>query len=285
MEYKIPEKIYQEGLALFNIAQATMNESTYKQSIELFEQSAAENNIDALLQLAYCYNTGDGVSFDDEKALIYIKKAADLGSAEACYQYAYSLYMDYEDDAYIYLQNSITNDITGKAHYLLGLIYYHGIGCEINVLKSFESHLISANRGYKDAMFELYLFYSKGIGVNVDLKIALEWNEKAANLNHSVACYNMGWYYETGTQYLQDIEKALSYYQKASDAGNGKATAYIGVMFEKGLIKNEKTIKENKEFDPSKARVLAEVYYNKSMQQAFYELESFLSNFAIKYNY
>lgn len=277
-----PEQLYKEGLTLFNIAQATMNEETYVQAIELLEQSAVENNIDALLQLAYCYNTGDRVEFDEVEALSYYKKAADLGSAIGAYQYAYLQYGNFEEDAFDYLHKSLGDDKNGKTHYLLGLLFYHGLGCETDPIESYNTHKKSSALGNSDAMFELYTFYSQGIGVEVNLREVLAWNEKAASLNHFRACYNMGWYYETGTHVTQDINKAFMYYQKASDIGNGKATAYIGVMYEKGKFQDDTVKNKNGEWISALARNKAEEYYNQSEQQGFYELSDFLESFEIK---
>ena len=52
-------------------------------AIKYYQRAAELNNADALLELYYIYGEGVGVEQDDDKALFFLKKAAELGAQEA----------------------------------------------------------------------------------------------------------------------------------------------------------------------------------------------------------
>lgn len=246
-----PEQLYQQAMTLLNISQATMNEGTVTEAYEL------------------------------------LKQAADQGHSRSSYDYANYRYYKQGDHstAFTYTQKAIGDDPEGKAHYLLGLLYYHGKGCDKNDLKSYELHTEAALRGNIDAMFELYVYYSQGLGCKKDPAKAFEWNAKAAEAGQYRACFNMGWFYETGTNVDQDLDKAFQYYQTASANGNGKATAYVGVMYEKGMVEPEETLDENGDWDEEKARRIAYTWYRKAEnEQDFYMIYDYLDSLGLYYD-
>lgn len=246
-----PEQLYQQAMTLLTISQATMNEGTVEEAYDL------------------------------------LKQAADQGYGPAAYDYAHYYYHRHGDHgtAYTYVQKAIGDDPAGKAHYLLGLLYYHGNACDKNDPKSYELHQEAAIRGNIDAMFELYVYYSQGIGCEKDPVKAFEWNAKAAEAGQYRACFNMGWFYETGTNVDQDLEKAFQYYQTASANGNGKATAYVGVMYEKGMVEPPETLDENGDWDEDKARRIAYTWYRKAEhEQDFYMIYDYLDSLGLYYD-
>lgn len=246
-----PEQLYEEARTLLIISQATLNEGTVTEAYEL------------------------------------LKRAADQGHSRAAYDYANYRYYKQGDhnDAFTYVQKALGDDPEGKAHYLLGLLYYHGKACDKNDLKSYELHREAAERGNPDAMFELYVYYSQGIGCDINHGKAFEWNAKAAEADHYRACFNMGWFYETGTNVEQDLEKAFRYYQTASANGNGKATAYVGVMYEKGMVEPAETLDENGDWDEEKARKIAYTWYRKAEnEQDFYMIDDYLDSLGLYYD-
>ena len=52
-------------------------------SIQYYQRAAELNYGDALLELYYIYGEGIGVEQDDDKALFFLNKVAELGSQEA----------------------------------------------------------------------------------------------------------------------------------------------------------------------------------------------------------
>lgn len=276
------ENLYKSACYLLNIAQATFDPESFENAVKDFKAAAGLGYAEAYVMLAYCSENELGLEWDEDEILKYYKKAADLGSNNGAYNYAYKQYRNYEDDAYDYTLKAMNGDTEADAAYLLGLLYYHGIGCEQDEEKSFEAHSKSAKMGNTDAMFELYVFYSQGIGCDPNTEKAMEWNEKAARLGHYRACFNMGWYYETGKYYEQDMGKAVEYYARASNAGNGKATAYLGILTQKGLYNTDTTYTDGK-LDDAKAQKVAGKYYQNALSQGFYDVQEYVEGQGLRY--
>ncbi len=55
----------------------------FGKAAELYKKAAAEGDAYAMWRLAYAYSNGDGVEYNEEKALDYLKRAADAGCEEA----------------------------------------------------------------------------------------------------------------------------------------------------------------------------------------------------------
>jgi hypothetical protein len=280
-----PEQKYQQACDMLTIAQVTFNNKTEEEAAELLKQSAEAGYAAAWIRLSQCYYKGIGVDSDRDEAINCVKKAADLGDREALERYAYHLFYKENDhkEAFVYIQKALDNDASGKAHYLLGLLYYHGRGPEQDYDKSYAAHLEAGNRGNIDAMFELYVYYSQGIGCERDPKKAFEWNTKAADLSQPRACYNQGWYYENGVMVEKDLDKAYDYYLAAANGGHGKASAYVGVMLQKGIVKPVLTVDKEGNWKEEKAKKIAESFYREAEEdQGFYEIKEFLKNFGIE---
>ena len=80
----------------------------------------------------------------------------------------------------------------GEAQYLLGHMYEHGEGVEIDQQKSFLWYLASAKNSVPPAQYSLSLKYSFGIGTRKDVKEGLFWLEEAARPGHDYAQFKLG---------------------------------------------------------------------------------------------
>ena len=80
----------------------------------------------------------------------------------------------------------------GEAQYLLGHMYEHGEGVEIDQRKSFLWYLASAQNSVPPAQYSLSLKYSFGIGTRKDVKEGLFWLEAAARQGHDYAQFKLG---------------------------------------------------------------------------------------------
>jgi len=70
-----PEALYQLGLYYSEA-------NDLAKAIKYYQRAAELNNADAALELGYIYGEGFGVEQDDNKALFYLKKAAESGNQE-----------------------------------------------------------------------------------------------------------------------------------------------------------------------------------------------------------
>ena len=73
-----PEALYQLGVYYEEGGEADL-----AKAINYFQRAAELNHADAALELSYIYDEGISVEQDDDKALFYLKKAAELGVQEA----------------------------------------------------------------------------------------------------------------------------------------------------------------------------------------------------------
>lgn len=162
-------------------------------------------------------------------------RAAALGHADAAAEVAWRIYYaersDRAREAFTLAQ--VAGDI-GMGQYLLGLFRYSGFGCAVDPPASFAHHQQAAEKGYADAMFELYVYYSRGIGTPEDAEQALSWCRRAAEGGSPRAMANLGGFYATGQYLRADPEQALHWYRLAAEAGHGRAAATLGVMYAQG---------------------------------------------------
>ena len=69
--------------ALYQLGLYYSEANDLAKSIQYYQRAAELNNADALLELYYIYGEGVGVEQDDDKALFFLKKVAELGNQEA----------------------------------------------------------------------------------------------------------------------------------------------------------------------------------------------------------
>lgn len=127
---------------------------------KIFAQSAAEGDVDAELELALCYEQGNGVEQDLDMAMKWLRRAAEHEHPEAQFKlgaaYAYGIYVDQDYD---------------------------------EALRWFR---LAAKAGQADAQYALGMSYHYGISVDEDQQAATEWYEKAAAQGHKRAMEILG---------------------------------------------------------------------------------------------
>lgn len=72
-----------EPYALYQLGLYYSEANDLAKAIKYYQRAAELNNADALLELYYIYGEGVGVEQDDDKALFFLKKAAESGAQEA----------------------------------------------------------------------------------------------------------------------------------------------------------------------------------------------------------
>ncbi len=173
----------------------------------LFEQ-AEHGDAEAQLRLGYCYEKGNGVEQNYEKAIEWYTKSAEQGNVSAMYY--------------------------------LGYCYQEGRGVEQNYKKSVELYTKSAEQGNSSAQNNLGYCYKEGYGVEQNYLKAVEWYTKSAEQGNASAMFNLAVCYEQGYGVETCYIKAIKYYQRAYDNG-------IQIAFEKIEELNKKrTIEKSK---------------------------------------
>lgn len=122
-----------------------------------------------------------------------------------------------------------------KAQYMLGLMYFHGQGVEIDRKKAYYWFTQAAGPAAPQANRILGIYAENGIIGPIDLKLALEKYEEAARCNDSVAQQLLGSLYFSGRGTRQSYEEALKWYLRSAEQKNPEAAFNIGFMHMEGM--------------------------------------------------
>uniref|UniRef100_UPI0035900F50 DAP3-binding cell death enhancer 1-like isoform X2 n=1 Tax=Myxine glutinosa TaxID=7769 RepID=UPI0035900F50 len=130
----------------------TMKAGDPKVAFRHFSEAAQHGYAKAQYNLALCYETGQGVIKDEQKAQSY------LGVF-----FTKPPHQDYKK-AVKYLTLAAHNkDVTSMYH--LGVCYERGHGLAVDLQKARECFEDAANEGHADALYNLAIFHQHGLGV------------------------------------------------------------------------------------------------------------------------
>ncbi|KAI8367250.1 hypothetical protein BD560DRAFT_371623 [Blakeslea trispora] len=118
---------------------------------------------------------------------------------------------------------SLAKSDDADAHYWVAVCYEEGVPGVINIdlSKSFEHYVISANLGMSDSQFQVGHMLCKGIGVEEDRLAAFKWFKKSAEKNNAKAMYYLGIYYYNGSgSIVRDHEQASMYFRRSAELGH-----------------------------------------------------------------
>lgn len=221
-----------------------------------YRKAADQGYSDAQFRLGSLYEHGYGVNRDIDQARIWYQKAADQGNAAA-------------KDALQQLQPqqnsslSPTPSPTPQEQSLTpaednerGDNYFYGRGVEQDYAKAMEWYRKAAERGSRDAQYNIGVLYRDGLGVPRDTGQARIWFQQAADRGDLAAGAvlrglldspestpepttptaenEMGDRYFYGRGVNQDYGKALAWYRKAADQGYAEAQHNVGALYENG---------------------------------------------------
>lgn len=180
-------------------------------NIKYFRKAAEQGFVDAQINLAVYYTTGEGVPVDLEKATYWFMKAAEQGDAQAQYN--------------------------------LALNYKNGVGVEKDESSAFEWYQKSAMQGYPVSLYALAELYEKGECCIKDsakaeelYKIAFDALNKcsAKELEDKYLYFFLAKMYYDGKGVTKDLTKAFELYSKSAELGDCAALCNLGEMYLKG---------------------------------------------------
>ena len=129
----------------------------------------------------------------------------------------------------------------GKANFLIGWTYLHGVGVEKNNALALQYLQKADQVASAQAAYTVAAVYFHGIGVKKSNKLVLCYMKKAHEKGFAIATYDLGLMYYFGTGVKEDTKVALSYLKKAYLAGNEEAANALGVLYWiRSGIKNKK---------------------------------------------
>src|SRR5262249_55213793 len=171
-----------------------------------------------------CYETGEGIEKNEEKAVEWFQKAADNKSSygEAnlgrCNQYGIGTKKKI-DQAVKYYQAS-ASQASPYGQTLLAWCYEHGYGIKQDLKKALTLYRTAADKGWPLAASNLSRCYQKGIGIAMNETEAVKWTEKAKldyedNANFFALCYTEGWGVEPDLAQAQWWKKTAEIAQRS----------------------------------------------------------------------
>lgn len=201
----------------------------FETALRIWRKWAEKEDTEAMRKIAICYDDGYGVEKDDQKALEWYRKAAELGDAEAIYRigsyYHWDVY-DYEEALEWYKKAAALGH--AEAMLRIGQLYSDGDGVEQNDEESarWRSDYFKTSVKAGDYTTEVTIIGCEGTEL-------FEWCRSAAAKNNMAAMMHLGDYYEYESEdeeddedaYLKkaDYKEALKWYQKAAELGFGNA--------------------------------------------------------------
>lgn len=166
-------------------------EQNYALAERFLQMAAMKDNTEAQGYLSFLY-----VNMEDyEKALLWGRKAAQMGDPTACT--------------------------------VLGRIFNEGLGVEIDHIQALKWYEGAADKGDADAQNIVGNMYSdKDLGV-LDLKKAFKYYKKAAEQDHIYGMFNLGLCYAEGDGCPKDMRKALNWIEKAANEACPEAQQWM----------------------------------------------------------
>lgn len=198
-----PRFKYQHGRALWALGK-------HSSAFQLFESAADQGYPAAIYAVGFYYGLGLGVDRDVHESIRRYRKAAALGHPRAQGLLAYA--------------------------YVFGTGYGYAIegGFEIDYELGFELAQASANRGNWIGQYVLGIIYFNGLGVPPDLDKAIPLIRSSAESQVSLALYALGFLYMEGKSVEQNFIKAREYLKAASDRNHLDSKYLLDILLDIG---------------------------------------------------
>ncbi|MBQ9873489.1 MAG: sel1 repeat family protein [Thermoguttaceae bacterium] len=190
--------------AIFHLALQTKKEDP---KFEQFLAAAESGSSEAANVVGRHYRYGslyfDEINPDEEKALQWLRKAADGGNVNAMEELG----------AYYWTEAE-------KRDFEEGLKWY----------------CLAAEAGRVDAMGTLCDAYEEGELTKFDLNEAIKWLQKAADANEDQSAFILGFFALVGIPGVEkNVNAGIENLEKARSLGNGSASALLGELYERGI--------------------------------------------------
>ena len=133
---------------------------------------------------------------------------------------------------------------TIKNEYLLGRIFYDGIGVEQNFRTAYSFFKLANDSGHVHSGYFMGKMYYEGKGVEQDYTKALAYYSTASNNGDPYASYSLGMMHYKGVGTKIDIPKAVTEFTKAAEADNPFAKKTLADILMNGAdgVPEDKTL-------------------------------------------
>jgi len=198
-----------------------------------FLNTAASNGVvDAMCELGWMYESGDGVATNEVTAFTWYYAAATSGYADAQmkigWRYDNGVGVSQDVQAAYYWYRTAAASGLPRAQRVVGYCHEYGEGTTQDYAMAVAWYRAAATQGYAVAAFDMGHLYSAGRGVPRDNTRAFAWFLKAAQHGHARACLVVAESYEEGCGVKKDRHKAWHWYQRAARHGITAAHLKLG---------------------------------------------------------
>lgn len=164
-------------------ARAAYKTENYQEAFKWFGIAADKGNPEAMYDLGYMYENGEGMDQDYPKAMFWYRKAIAKGHIGSMV----ALGIIYQNsDLYLEAENSYrlaAGKGSAEGMELLGNLYF----LQEKYKQALEWYKQAASFGKKDSMYQIAEIYEQGFGVAADENEAKVWYRKAAAKGHELA--------------------------------------------------------------------------------------------------
>ncbi len=165
------------------------------------------------------------------------------------------------------LIDKLENNSDSFSQFMLGYMYYYGLGTNPDGNRAFQWATKSAKSGNSLAMNLLAIMHIEGKGISVDYSKAFQWSQKSTDLGNSYGMNILGIIYLEGKGISQDNSKAFELYKTSAKLGNAYGMGSLGALYLEGIgvsknyTKALHWVKQATELDDANAmRVLGIMY-------------------------
>ena len=200
---------------------------------------ADQGDPDAQNDLALLYLTGDGVKKAPRQAMLWFRRAAEQGHADAQYNLGCCLEEGTagappDPAAALKWYQKAAEQGLADAQFAVASCYDLGNGVPENPAEAVKWYELAAEQDHADAQYNLGCCYETGSGVPEDPAAAFQWFLRAARLEHPIAQDKLAWCYGEGYGTARDFAEAAKWLRCAAEQGVGNAMTHLGMCFEEG---------------------------------------------------
>ncbi|MDI9819099.1 MULTISPECIES: tetratricopeptide repeat protein [unclassified Legionella] len=225
--YAASESNYPKSAVALGFIYDTVDDD-YQKAHKNYQLAAEKNNKVGQFNLALIYEDGKGVPVDYAKAKVLYSKAAESGHKKSMTQladlYFHGLAGDKRDEQqalYWYKKAAELGD--GDALYKLGLLSETGVATKLDFVNAVNYYQQAASKGNEKAKLALARMHQYGLGVSKDNQKAAELYKELAANNNTYAQYQLGVIYFDGINGEHKPDEGKRLLQQASANGSQQA--------------------------------------------------------------
>jgi TPR repeat protein len=188
---------------------------------------------EAQYEVGLMYANGIGTAHDMERAIEWVKKAAQKGLPAAQYllgtRYAHGIVVPQDEKAALWWYHNAAEQGHAKAHFKLGQLMAQPLPqAGLGAIRT------AAELGLAEAQFALGQALCAGNGTTPDTAQAADWHQRAASQGLAAAQCALAEMYELGTGVTQDVARAFELYREAARQSYPKAQLALEYLSAQG---------------------------------------------------